>query len=669
MKKAKEFVFGVLLICLAAAVPAWAGAANTEPEINGAAEAVSGQDPAAVSSTNDLLSEFQGTYTGLFPAFRDDKYDAVWEEKLAQYAGVDAENAEAVKDVFLSVYESDIHGEEAEKKAEEDPSYFAFDCAFSDGVDTMVFEGNTISGLDADGNEVFSHQYEYYDALKKNFDPMTEMYMAGVSEEDWPLLYIYAGDGPDDEFKYFAFADDTPAETYHLEFRYGSDPEDLCRYFTGPYGYWMVSATYKDCSDEMMENCIDLFVEENADSIMAIAESLSDNPAPDGEADDNTTEAESESQETVIKTVDDLLAFASSVNDGSMYGYAGQTILLDADLDLEGVSWEPIGNLSDAENYSTVFMGTFDGQGHTISNMRYENEGNLIGAGLFGISLGTIQNLKMDHSVVAVEGLDAGDSQAFGIIVGYNMGGTVTGCSVSSSSVSGLNCVGAVAGGSGGIITDCTVTDCTVTIIGDNEFTDGIKQCDEAECGGLVAGGAFGGTVSGCTASGKIIAEGNEPVGLGGIAGCLEMMSEVKDNKADVEITTTKGGHAIGGLCGYAGTHSDAEKMMQETGVEVTEYPALIHDCEVEAVLNVNGATHVGGLIGSNLYFFGEETIWNASNCTVKAEINGAVTPGALFGRAENCESSDCTYEVTSDGETLENETGETAVMYESLDQ
>ena len=110
----------------------------------------------------------------------------------------------------------------------------------------MTIDGNTITGTDADGSEVFSGTYEYYDSLKTNYDPMTEMYMTGVSEEDWPRLHIFESDGADDEFKYFAFADDTPAETYHLEFRYGSDPEELCKYFTGPYGYWMVSATYKD---------------------------------------------------------------------------------------------------------------------------------------------------------------------------------------------------------------------------------------------------------------------------------------------------------------------------------------------------------------------------------------------------------------------------------------
>ena len=193
-------------------------------------------EDATDSGADALLEEFRGTYTALFPAFRDDRYDAMWEKSLSEYAGVDAENAETVKDAFLSVYESDIHGEEAQKNAEGEPGWFMFDCSFAGGVEYMTFDGNTISGVDKDGNEIFNNTYKYFDSLKKDFDPMTEMYMEGVPEEDWPLLHIYVSDGPDDEFKYFAFADDTPAETYHLEFRYGSDPEDLCKYFPVPMG-------------------------------------------------------------------------------------------------------------------------------------------------------------------------------------------------------------------------------------------------------------------------------------------------------------------------------------------------------------------------------------------------------------------------------------------------
>lgn len=85
--------------------------------------------------------------------------------------------------------------------------------------------------------------------------------------------------------------------------------------------------------------------------------------------------------------------------------------------------------------------------------------------------------------------------------------------------------------------------------------------------------------------------------------------------------------------------------------------------------MNVPGATHVGGLIGTGLYYYGEETAFKISNCSVKAEIIGAVTPGAVAGRAENCEIESCAADVTLDGEALTEEVGATVTMYESGDQ
>ena len=83
---------------------------------------------------------------------------------------------------------------------------------------------------------------------------------------------------------------------------------------------------------------------------------------------------------------------------------------------------------------------------------------------------------------------------------------------------------------------------------------------------------------------------------LGGIAGCLEMMDSVTGCTADVEIISENGGHAIGGLCGYSGTHSIGDIALATEGVEVHEYPALIQDCHVTVKMNIPGATHVGGL-------------------------------------------------------------------------
>jgi hypothetical protein len=85
--------------------------------------------------------------------------------------------------------------------------------------------------------------------------------------------------------------------------------------------------------------------------------------------------------------------------------------------------------------------------------------------------------------------------------------------------------------------------------------------------------------------------------------------------------------------------------------------------------MNVPGATHVGGLIGTGLYYYGEETAFKISNCSVKAEIIGAVTPGTVAGRAENSEIESCEADETLDGEALTEEVGTTVTMYESGDQ
>ena len=71
----------------------------------------------------------------------------------------------------------------------------------------------------------------------------------------------------DDDFKYFAFMGDTPAETYHIEFRYGADKEGLASYYDGDYAYWLAAGIPADYSEELITDCINLFVDENAPSI------------------------------------------------------------------------------------------------------------------------------------------------------------------------------------------------------------------------------------------------------------------------------------------------------------------------------------------------------------------------------------------------------------------
>ena len=76
--------------------------------------------------------------------------------------------------------------------------------------------------------------------------------------------YLYeTADVDAGEFRYFYMMPDTPATTYHLEFRYGSSTEDLSKYNEGPYAYWLAAGFPLDADEELISSVITLFCEEN----------------------------------------------------------------------------------------------------------------------------------------------------------------------------------------------------------------------------------------------------------------------------------------------------------------------------------------------------------------------------------------------------------------------
>ena len=73
-----------------------------------------------------------------------------------------------------------------------------------------------------------------------------------------------------------------------------------------------------------------------------------------------------------IKTVDELLQFAQAVNNGEYDDKTDAVVSLDADLDLTGVAWTPIGSVFAADGTPLhYFSGKFYGNGHTISNLDF----------------------------------------------------------------------------------------------------------------------------------------------------------------------------------------------------------------------------------------------------------------------------------------------------------
>ena len=109
-----------------------------------------------------------------------------------------------------------------------------------------------------------------------------------------------------------------------------------------------------------------------------------------------------------ISTAAQLFGFAQSVNAGTYY--EGKTVVLTKDIDLKNAAWTPIGSAT-AEH---GFMGNFDGNGKTISNLNIKVTPDADGyayAGFFGITEGVdkdnqnfIKNLKIENVTVNTEG-------------------------------------------------------------------------------------------------------------------------------------------------------------------------------------------------------------------------------------------------------------------------
>lgn len=354
--------------------------------------------------------------------------------------------------------------------------------------------------------------------------------------------------------------------------------------------------------------------------------------------------------------------------------------------------WRPIGVLTNSKDVDKntdhmdmekAFSGTLDGGNYTISNVDVTTDGDMLAVGgVISCSTGTVKNLSVENVTVT------GDKTAMtsGGVVGYAMAGTVSGITLKGiNTITGINCTGGIVGGSQAEISNCTVEGTTeIVVIGDNDFSKGrIIQCDVAECGGLIIGGGFSGSVKDCNATGTITANGNEPVGLGGIGGCLQCMNEISGNKADVIINTTKGGHAIGGLCGFAGKGDDGSGIDSDGNYHeanrTVAAPSEISNCTVTVHINAPNATHVGGLVGTGLYYYGMEDRFHVTGCSVTGDIvagttassaYGVSTPGAVAGRAVGSNVEGCTIDgLTINHNAAVGKVGITGLMYESGDQ
>ena len=162
------------------------------------------------ADAEQLMKNLTGTYQELWPVILDDQYKQLWIDDCTELVG--EENAEGAYEKLASMVSGKIYGEEAVKEYADGNG--VYDCEFTQDVDTLEFDGDTstIKGYDADKKELFSHTYHY------------------VGMEEIRGLYEFESDDADSgEFTYFYLAPDTNDTTYHIEFRYGSDADALCK--------------------------------------------------------------------------------------------------------------------------------------------------------------------------------------------------------------------------------------------------------------------------------------------------------------------------------------------------------------------------------------------------------------------------------------------------------
>lgn len=235
-----------------------------------------------------------------------------------------------------------------------------------------------------------------------------------------------------------------------------------------------------------------------------------------------------------ITSVGDLQTFADAVNKGDYDGKTDAVVTLDADLDLAGIAWIPMGDTSHD------FAGTFDGQGHTISNLTIGTaDAPITGklAGLFGVVEGTVKNLFLDEVSVNAN-------------VGYYVGG-----------------LAAYAVG--------PIENCHITKLDMDAVASGV--------GGLIGYATSGNSIYGCSVSGEIAVKSGCK-GVGGFIGSMGENAQITYSGATVAVTAPKERSTnVGGFIGRGNGERDTR--------------VIVKNCYSKGA--VTGGAYAGGFTGN----------------------------------------------------------------------
>ena len=279
-----------------------------------------------------------------------------------------------------------------------------------------------------------------------------------------------------------------------------------------------------------------------------------------------------------ITTVDELLQFAKAVDNGEYDDKTDAVVSLDADLDLTGVVWKPIGSVFDGDgNLLHYFSGKFYGNGHTISNLDFsENYGKAeypvfgffsvaYGAEISGLTIqgkldvsnsgyvffgtvaGVAENSKISDCVSDVSFTDTNTYvNGTAALCGYAINSTIEHCQNKGNFSITTDTTSLQMGGIVGLAENSTVQYCANT---------GDMTSWTPHTGGIVGQLYQGSKIINCYSTGKMVPLGKGTTDFGGIAGTVWAGAEIKHcyfaGEMDLsQYTATKPYKRLGGIAG-----------------------------------------------------------------------------------------------------------------------
>ena len=313
-----------------------------------------------------------------------------------------------------------------------------------------------------------------------------------------------------------------------------------------------------------------------------------------------SAEENAQSSKTSITTVDELLQFAKAVDNGEYDDKTDAVVSLDADLDLTGIAWTPIGSTFDTDGTLLhYFSGKFYGNGHTISNLDFsENYGKteypsfgffseVYGAEISGLTIqgklavsnsdpvffGTVAGVAADSKISdCVSDVSFTDTDKYinGTVAmcGYAINSTIEYCQNKGNFSVMKDTSQFWMGGIAGLAENSTVQYCANT---------GDMTSWTPSTGGIVGQLTQNSKVINCYSKGKMVPLGNGTTDFGGIAGIVGAGTEIKHcyfaGEVDLsQYTATTPYKRLGGIAG--GVSSNTPVFENNYFVETENVPA-----------------------------------------------------------------------------------------------